>query len=757
MANRSRAVLGLLMKKIAVIAVQILPLLPLVLVPALLLVGTSRADIFVSNYAPGNVVRCHDDGTSCTTFVSGVGTAEGVRCVKLSSDVMYVADNGATIGLYHLSDGSGDGSFTISGAISIAALAINATGTVLFAADYDAGKIWAIDLPDGSGPCTHAAPCSASTPASHDIAVGPDGNVYGTYFSYGASYGVQMCPWNSTTNAFGACTTFIPYGSGGAPGLVHPGGLGFDGAGNLWVTNAGTYPTNGIFEFTGPLNSLPARFLNFTADPNSFPLGIDISPLNPPQPPVDSCKGCIVFTELAGRNDNGNGSVSQIDPTTCTGTINSPGSCTLQSTPLITFSHGTEPKYVHFEENCRDTGYLEICKLSCLFDPVTGFFNFTASISGDVIGPLSVPVNACSGPIQIPNGAVNVQESQKVGVVLEEVMAYDYDYFGDQTNALISQNLPFTNANVNVVSGDVSTETIANFTNCLSGPGELKICKVAGSNDLLNDMFMFTVKGFGPPMNYWVEAGPPPGGYCVVAGMYAAGTPVLVTEPGGQHGSMTSNIAVAPADRQGKTTSTSVIAKIDSGTTEVTFTDVDATQLPSCPTDGALYSNGPVNAGVAAWPINFGFVTSDTFTVGSRGASVSGLCFYAWVYPGDIPESVEVSITSSEFGGTSYFDGAVNLTCQLVCTAGQHLGPPPRICGESPSHPTGALNVYACTASFGPVGLAAGTDWLNLQNASVPSGDPVFWDENSGPSSASENAVGTIPSESFVIYGMSDH
>ncbi len=25
-----------------------------------------------------------------------------------------------------------------------------------------------------------------------------------------------------------------------------------------------------------------------------------------------------------------------------------------------------------------------------------------------------------------------------------------------------------------------------------------------------------------------------------------------------------------------------------------------------------------------------------------------------------------------------------------------------------------------------------GTYWLNLQNAAVPSGDPVYWDENSG-------------------------
>ncbi len=44
-----------------------------------------------------------------------------------------------------------------------------------------------------------------------------------------------------------------------------------------------------------------------------------------------------------------------------------------------------------------------------------------------------------------------------------------------------------------------------------------------------------------------------------------------------------------------------------------------------------------------------------------------------------------------------------------------------------------------------------GTYWLNLYNATVPSGDPVYWDENSGPSMASESAVGTIPSEAFTV------
>jgi PEP-CTERM motif len=44
-------------------------------------------------------------------------------------------------------------------------------------------------------------------------------------------------------------------------------------------------------------------------------------------------------------------------------------------------------------------------------------------------------------------------------------------------------------------------------------------------------------------------------------------------------------------------------------------------------------------------------------------------------------------------------------------------------------------------------------DWLNLQNAISAQDDPVYWDENSGPSQAYDSALGTIPSEAFTIYG----
>ncbi len=150
-----------------------------------------------------------------------------------------------------------------------------------------------------------------------------------------------------------------------------------------------------------------------------------------------------------------------------------------------------------------------------------------------------------------------------------------------------------------------------------------------------------------------------------------------------------------------------------------------------------LYYNGPINGTTDAWTINSGFVVSDSFTVASGGDTAVGLQFGAWADPGDVLESAQVSITSSEFGGTSFYNAVVNFT-QSGCSGNQYGF---IVCTET------------STSSFGSVNLAAGTYWLNLANAVVNTGDPIYWDENSGPSSASENSVGTIPSEAFTLLG----
>jgi hypothetical protein len=156
---------------------------------------------------------------------------------------------------------------------------------------------------------------------------------------------------------------------------------------------------------------------------------------------------------------------------------------------------------------------------------------------------------------------------------------------------------------------------------------------------------------------------------------------------------------------------------------------------------GVVYDDGPINGTTDAWTINFGFVVSDTFTVSSGTSYLNGLTFGAWLDPGDTITSVEVSMTSQPDGGTVYFDEMVNLT-QSGCSINQF-----------------GFDVCTETGSFHGPTLPNGTYWLNLQNAMVPNGDPVYWDENSGigctspgcPSMATTSEP--IPPESFTLYG----
>ncbi len=150
------------------------------------------------------------------------------------------------------------------------------------------------------------------------------------------------------------------------------------------------------------------------------------------------------------------------------------------------------------------------------------------------------------------------------------------------------------------------------------------------------------------------------------------------------------------------------------------------------------YDNGPINGTTDAWAINFGYVVSDTFTLPSATTVTSG-SFGAWEFPGDTMQTVDYTITSTENGtGVGL---TVNVTDKFIST--NQYG----------------YNIDLISFNTGGVPLSAGTYWLNLYNATAPSGDPVFWDENSGggchgsgcPSQASESAIGTIPSEAFTI------
>ena len=75
-----------------------------------------------------------------------------------------------------------------------------------------------------------------------------------------------------------------------------------------------------------------------------------------------------------------------------------------------------------------------------------------------------------------------------------------------------------------------------------------------------------------------------------------------------------------------------------------------------------VYENGPINGETDAWTINFGYVISDSITISTGNTKITGLSIGVWLTPGDVVQSFEASITSNKQGGTTNFDGFVNVT-----------------------------------------------------------------------------------------------
>ncbi len=151
-----------------------------------------------------------------------------------------------------------------------------------------------------------------------------------------------------------------------------------------------------------------------------------------------------------------------------------------------------------------------------------------------------------------------------------------------------------------------------------------------------------------------------------------------------------------------------------------------------------VYDNGGTTGTADAWTINFGFAVTDSFSV-TANTNMTGASFIFWLSPGDTLPAVDLSLGTSAFGSDVANFTSLSPTGSLSLGSNQY-----------------GFNLEEDTYTISPVPLTAGTTyWVTLQNASVPSGDPVYWDENSGPSMAQENTLGTIPSESFTIYGNS--
>ncbi len=166
---------------------------------------------------------------------------------------------------------------------------------------------------------------------------------------------------------------------------------------------------------------------------------------------------------------------------------------------------------------------------------------------------------------------------------------------------------------------------------------------------------------------------------------------------------------------------------------------------------GIVYDNGPIDGNTYAWEITpsngLYNVVSDTFTL-TGSATITGISFGAWLFPGDTLSSAQVIISPEpNNGGTWYYSGTLNFA-QTGCALNQ-----------------GGFNVCTETVAGNLTipELSPGTYWINLQNAYAYNLDPVFWDQNSGvgctspgcPSQAESTYYGAIPSESFTLVGTS--
>ena len=101
-------------------------------------------------------------------------------------------------------------------------------------------------------------------------------------------------------------------------------------------------------------------------------------------------------------------------------------------------------------------------------------------------------------------------------------------FYHDELN---SWTQPELHAIVNVMAGDEDEETITTFTNYTAPPGLLKLCKVAGDDLTLGQLFQFTVTSGSQRNVYYITAGPPAqGGNCVLAGNFPVDTPVMIAE-----------------------------------------------------------------------------------------------------------------------------------------------------------------------------------------------------------------------------------
>jgi hypothetical protein len=153
-----------------------------------------------------------------------------------------------------------------------------------------------------------------------------------------------------------------------------------------------------------------------------------------------------------------------------------------------------------------------------------------------------------------------------------------------------------------------------------------------------------------------------------------------------------------------------------------------------------FYNNGAPNFTTDAWTINSGFSVSDSYMTdrcGSGTCDVTDLSIGVWLLSAadGIDMRLDVSVGTSPFGSDG---GSIS-----------------QVLGSFEDQGANQFGFEVGVETFvGINGLNCGGNcWITLANATTSSGDPIYWDENSGPSQAFESSVGSIPSEAFSLSG----
>ena len=144
-----------------------------------------------------------------------------------------------------------------------------------------------------------------------------------------------------------------------------------------------------------------------------------------------------------------------------------------------TVSYTNEPVY----------GYIEVCKNNASDSGLTGSFSFTITGNNAFTDTVSVPIGACSFPIQVPAGSVTVTEAAPNSVSGITVQN------GDPSTTSTSDGSATVTVLPEPAAGDTSQEAIVSFAN---ETVQLKICKIA-SDAGVTAPYTFTAVGTGDP------------------------------------------------------------------------------------------------------------------------------------------------------------------------------------------------------------------------------------------------------------------